>query len=557
MFEVTRSSGELAGGLIPTAASIAWAVRRREGRGRADPRSVSDRRLAQGPTPGSLQRRDRRRRKMVAQRRGAGHVPDGDHRALRVPRRHRVLDEPDRGILEAPVSGWAGRTPARSTPRPVGFGASRAPKRSTSTSVRPPASAARTAAKSSCISASSSSLSRGPSHQAYRNPLSAWRWVFSSDERADRGVEGVEVVDGEAPDPPQEDGPRPGIEKAAPGRSSDPAPAAIAGSPRGRQSRRARVGRCRQVPPAAGPPATSSIAWAWPRAPSNGSRTSRWCPMAASPSRIPGPKRGSICTTSGGAKWAAGTGDQRGAATAVATSTPPSTRAETTWAKIAGWASPPMLPCTTQGRPSRKSIPGSSVCRVRLRGRQHVRVVGVQAEVAAPVLVGDPGRRVHDAASEAGVVGLDQADRVALADPRPRARSCRLPVARAMAGGAEARAGSIPRARDSPYAGVEESRDRHVDERGIGQVGVAIREGPLRCLDPEVGPAQVGTGGRTALARDEGGSLGWLERRQDAEDLEGDQARAVGRVRGGRRPAVRRSRAAPPRLTRGRPGRPP
>ena len=63
---------------------------------------------------------------------------------------------------------------------------------------------------------------------------------------------------------------------------------------------------------------------------------------------------------------------QRGAPTAVATSTPPSTMADTTWAKTWGWISPPIEPWTTHGRPSRKSIPGVSVCIVRLRGAREL-----------------------------------------------------------------------------------------------------------------------------------------------------------------------------------------
>ena len=59
--------------------------------------------------------------------------------------------------------------------------------------------------------------------------------------------------------------------------------------------------------------------------------------------------------------------------TAVATSAPPSTRAETTWAWICGWASPPIEPHTTHGRPSRKSIPGISVWSVRRAGASDVR----------------------------------------------------------------------------------------------------------------------------------------------------------------------------------------
>src|SRR5260221_5952243 len=123
-------------------------------------------------------------------------------------------------------------------------------------------------------------------------------------------------------------------------------------------------------PPPAGPPSTSSIAWACPTLRSNGSVSVTGWPIAASAASTPGLKRGSARTSTGGAKCSPASTNQRGAATAVATSTPPSTRAETTWAWICGWASPPIDPATIHGSrsPARKSIPGMSVWSVRLRG---------------------------------------------------------------------------------------------------------------------------------------------------------------------------------------------
>ena len=69
----------------------------------------------------------------------------------------------------------------------------------------------------------------------------------------------------------------------------------------------------------------------------------------ASASATPGAWRGSRRTSTGGAKWSAGSTNQRGAATAVRTSTPPSTSADTSWAWTCGWASPPIDPATTHG----------------------------------------------------------------------------------------------------------------------------------------------------------------------------------------------------------------
>ena len=62
---------------------------------------------------------------------------------------------------------------------------------------------------------------------------------------------------------------------------------------------------------------------------------------------------------------------------------PPSTSADTTWAWICGWASPPIEPVTTHGRPSRKSIPGMSVCSVRFRGARTLGWSVFEAEVTS------------------------------------------------------------------------------------------------------------------------------------------------------------------------------
>ena len=134
--------------------------------------------------------------------------------------------------------------------------------------------------------------------------------------------------------------------------------------------------------------------------------------------------RGSSRTSTGGRKWSAGSTYQRGAATAVRTSTPPSTTAETNWAWTCGWASPPMAPATIHGRrlAGAEQHPGEERVERPLARFEHVRMGRVQAEVAATVLVVEPGGRVHHARSEAEVVGLDEADRVAIADPRRRGR---------------------------------------------------------------------------------------------------------------------------------------
>ena len=79
------------------------------------------------------------------------------------------------------------------------------------------------------------------------------------------------------------------------------------------------------------------------------------------------------------------------------------------------------------------------------------------------------------------------------------------PPTGAREGGGSGGAGGVDPAGQGLAVGrVEQALHGDVDEGGIGQVGVAIGEGALRGLDPEVGPAQVGAGGRAAVARDEG-----------------------------------------------------
>ena len=69
-------------------------------------------------------------------------------------------------------------------------------------------------------------------------------------------------------------------------------------------------------------------------------------------------------------------------------------------------------------------------------------------------------------------------------------------------------------------------------------MGVAVGEGVFRRLDPEVDPAQVGARGGASRARGEARRSRGRQRPQDVQDLEADDARAVGRVRRRRDAAI-------------------
>ena len=179
---------------------------------------------------------------------------------------------------------------------------------------------------------------------------------------------------------------------------------------------------------------------------------------------------------------------------------------------------------------------------VRLRGLEHVRVALVQAEVAAAVLVVDPGLRIDDAGPETQVVRLDEAHGVAGAVDRGQ-------VDRAAAD----RVGSGPRSAGPRQVDlrrqireavpVQEHLDRHVARGRVGQVGVAIGHGDLGGLQVEVDPARVGD-----AFRPEGARAGRLEPLQQAEQLERDDTGAVRRVgRHADTAVVDRDRLAPRR----------
>src|SRR5450759_2797819 len=370
MFEVTGSSA--GGAAASCGAGDGWSGG--EYRTRAGPRAPHDRgrrggrrrasggRLPDGPPPRSLQNVYDLDGQVLAERRRAGHVPARHDREARIPRRDRILDQPDRRALERPVGRAraqqahqvADGAPLLSVPRAH-------PK---PLDVQPGEAAGdRDDDMAEQILELFALCPRQPralvpgQPEPLVHPL-AIRLLVA--QRENRRVERMQVLDRELAQPAQQRRARSREEQGIPlGRVAHQA----AGSPRDRGS----VAAAR-VPPRAGPPSTSSIAWACPSPPSNGARTSRRWPIAASPARSPSRKRGSMTTESGGAKWRGDAACQRGAATAVATSTPPSTSADTTWAKIAGCASPPMDPWTTQGRPSRNSMPGRSVWSVRLPG---------------------------------------------------------------------------------------------------------------------------------------------------------------------------------------------
>ena len=159
-------------------------------------------------------------------------------------------------------------------------------------------------------------------------------------------------------------------------------------------------------------------------------------------------------------------------------------------------------------------------------------MAGVQAEVTAPVLVVDTGSGIHDTGAEAQVVRLDQADRVALAIDDSEVDGA---APDRVGGGSRT---SRPFRVDPPsqvrmVGRVQESTDRHVTERRVREVGIAVRHGQLGRLQPSVDPARVGDAVRPERAR-----RGWLHLGQDAEQFQGHEAGAVGRVRGHPDPAV-------------------
>ena len=177
-----------------------------------------------------------------------------------------------------------------------------------------------------------------------------------------------------------------------------------------------------------------------------------------------------------------------------------------------------------------------------LPGLEHVRVALVQAEVAAAVLVMDPGLRIDDTGPEAQVVRLDEAHGVAGAIDRGQ-------VHRAAAD----RAGSGPRSAGPCQVDlrrqireavpVQEHLDRHLARGRVGQVGVAIGHGHLGGLEMEMDPARVGD-----TFRSEGARAGRLEPLQQAEQLERDDPGAVRRVgRHADTAVVDRDRLAPRR----------
>ena len=174
-----------------------------------------------------------------------------------------------------------------------------------------------------------------------------------------------------------------------------------------------------------------------------------------------------------------------------------------------------------RGTASRGAACAASACRAR--GRSGGRV---EAEVRPAVLVVDPGPRVDDARPEAEVVRLDEADRVAVGvDGGEVDRPAAGRVGRRRRASA-ARRGSI-RARElgARRPGRAAARPARL-ERRVGEVRVAIGHRELGGLDPEVDPARVGRR-RPARTRDAGGGS---SARQDREQLEGDDARAVRRV---------------------------
>ena len=172
----------------------------------------------------------------------------------------------------------------------------------------------------------------------------------------------------------------------------------------------------------------------------------------------------------------------------------------------------------------------------------------VQAEVAAPVLVGDPGRRLHDPRAEARVVRLDQADRAAA---RVHDRKEDRASARRVRGGHRPR--SPPRidrrGELRTVRAVQEVFDGDAGERRVGQERVAVRQRALGRLDPRVHPADARARRAATVSRHELGGGGRRQCPENVEHLEPRHAGAVGRM-GGRRDAaiVQAERRLPGRL---------
>jgi hypothetical protein len=113
---------------------------------------------------------------------------------------------------------------------------------------------------------------------------------------------------------------------------------------------------------------------------------------------------------------------------------------------------------------------------------QDVRLRRVQAEVAAPVLVVDPGLRVGHAGAEPAVVRLDEADGVAVAvhDAEPdRPASRRVGRRRRVRGAppvdAASELGEVGR--------IEQALQRDVAGVGVGEVRIAVGHRELGRLD--------------------------------------------------------------------------
>ena len=161
-----------------------------------------------------------------------------------------------------------------------------------------------------------------------------------------------------------------------------------------------------------------------------------------------------------------------------------------------------------------------------LARREHVRVVRVEREVAAAVLVVDAGLRIDDAGAEAQVVRLDEADRVAVGVDRGE-------VGRAAAGrvGGGARHGGPIAGRSAPRAprrgSLSSSRSTGMS-RAAGSVRCASRSAiaSLAASIAEVDPAGSAARrpGPNASARRR------LELLEDVEQLQRDDARRVRRV---------------------------
>ncbi len=170
-------------------------------------------------------------------------------------------------------------------------------------------------------------------------------------------------------------------------------------------------------------------------------------------------------------------------------------------------------------------------------------MVGIQAEVRAPVLIVDPGRRVHHARPEPEVVRFDQADGVPVGvhgaqEDGPPAGWVGRRWGRSGASGVDQRrqAGQSRRVQQPVNGDVPEGR--------VGQRSVTVGHGQLGGLQAGMDPARIGD-----AVRPERGGRGRGQIREDAEEFEGHDAGAVGRmgrdpdasiVDGDRRPPGRR-----------------